>query len=364
MKVLARHCFFNIALLAVTSLPAFADSPKINADVFGTVDVGIAHLGGSGATRTGLSTGGANISRIGLRATSTEIDYGIKVGFWLEAGMDSDSGTGKSAGGGLFFNRRATLSLLSDDYGELRLGRDDSATFLSLLIFDPFLTNGVGGTMTFAMQGPPGVATAAGGAPIQIGNAVSYFLPKTLGGFSGQFQLASGERKSSDPNKHQNDYFGTRLGYQSGAFNSALSAGRLYADTRKADLDIANIAFSYDMEWMKPMFIGAMEKRDAQKIVAMQLGATAPLGKSGIVKVSAGHYDSSKNNADWNKLSLGYGHNLSRATQIYASLGLVKNKKAAQRSIGVQGLSNPGTDPGGHSHGIEIGFRHFFQFDF
>ena len=130
--------------------------------LFGVVDVGIAHLTGTDVSRTGVSTGGANISRLGFRGTE-DLGGGLAASFWLEAGLDVDSGAGKGIGGGLMFNRRATVSLSGVNWGELRLGRDDAATFLNTLIFDPFLTNGVGGNNAFIMQG----------APSQVSNAIS-----------------------------------------------------------------------------------------------------------------------------------------------------------------------------------------------
>jgi len=353
-----KHSLLSAALLAATST---ASAQAIDGEIFGTIDIAIAHLGGSGDSKTGLSTGGANISRVGIRATTEELKWGLKAGLWLEAGMDSDSGTGKSADGGLFFNRRATLSLLGD-FGEIRLGRDDAASFLSLLIFDPFLTNGVGGTMSFAMQGRPGLATAQGGAPIQIANAVSYFLPKNLGGLYGQFQVAFGEKNNNASNKRQEDYQGFRLGWRGGKFDGTIAAGRYYADNRADDLDIANLALSYNFGPIRPMLLWAVEKRDTRKITAMQLGATAPIGQSGVLRVSVGHYNTAQSNADWNKLGLGYGYNLSKSTQLYGSFGWVDNKEGAARSIGVQGLSAPGTTLGGHAHGVELGIRHFFNF--
>jgi len=346
-----------LALFAATT----ASAQQLNTEVFGTIDVGIAHLGGSGPSKTGLSTGGANISRIGLRSTTEELLWGVQARLWLEAGMDSDSGTGKSAGGGLFFNRRATLSLLGN-FGELRLGRDDAASFLSLLIFDPFLTNGVAGTMSFAMQGRPGLATAQGGAPIQIANAVSYFLPQNLGGLYGQVQVAFGEKNNDAPNKHQEDYQGFRFGWRGGNFDGTIAAGRFYADTRAADLDIANLALSYNFGKIRPLFLYAVEKRDTQKITAEQLGATAPIGQSGVLRASISHYNTARSKANWRKFGIGYGHNLSKDTQLYASFGWVDNKEGAARSIGVQGLSAPGTTLGGHAHGIEFGIRHFFKY--
>ncbi|MGD9760499.1 MAG: porin, partial [Comamonas sp.] len=118
----------GVALACLASLPGAA-SAQSKVELFGVVDVGVAHLGGSGASKTGLSTGGANISRLGFRGTE-DLGGGLKAGFWLEAGLDVDSGAGKATGGGLNFNRRSTVSLMGN-WGEVRLGRDDSATFLN-----------------------------------------------------------------------------------------------------------------------------------------------------------------------------------------------------------------------------------------
>ncbi|MDH1332972.1 porin [Comamonas thiooxydans] len=345
----------GVALACLVSVPgaAFAQS---KVELFGVVDVGVAHLGGSGASKTGLSTGGANISRLGFRGTE-DLGGGLKAGFWLEAGLDVDSGAGKAAGGGLNFNRRSTVSLMGN-WGEVRLGRDDSATFLNTLIFDPFLTNGVGGTGAFTMLGIPGVPST-GGAPIQISNAVSYFLPQNLGGFYGQAQLAFGEQPSGAPNKREGDYRGLRLGYRQGAFNGALATGRLYGNTSDTNLTANNVGLSYDFGVAKPMLLWASEKRGGTKITAVQLGVTAPLG-NGEARASFGHYNLSGSNADWNKISVGYGYNLSKRTQVYGTYAFLKNKGSAAKSIGVQGLSAPGTTPGGNSNGLELGIRHFF----
>jgi len=80
----------------------------------------------------------------------------------------------------------------------------------------------------------------------------------------------------------------------------------------------------------------------------------------GEFKASYGHYNTDGSNADWNKISVGYGHNLSKRTQVYGTVAFLKNKDGAAKSIGVQGLSAPGTTLGGRSSGFEVGVRHFF----
>lgn len=333
-----------IALAALCA--AGAASAQSSVTIFGVVDVGVTRLSGNGTSNVGVSTGNANISRWGFRGTE-DLGGGLAASFWLEAGFDPDTGAGKAIGTGTGFNRRSTVSL-SGAFGEVRLGRDDSATFLSTLIFDPFLTNGVGGNNAFLMQG----------APIQISNAISYFLPPNLGGFYGQVQQAFGELGIA-ANKNQGNYTGVRFGYRAGALNTALASARIQGATDADDLKINNIGASYDFGVVKPMLLWATEKKGAVKITAIELGATAPLGQ-GELRAQISRYDTSNSNADWRKFAIGYGYNLSKRTQVYGSVARVSNQDGAQKSIGVQGLTAPGTSLGGKSSGYEMGIRHFF----
>jgi predicted porin len=50
---------------------------------------------------------------------------GMKAGFWLEAPLSPDIG---NAGVGFAFTRRSTVSL-NNAWGEVRLGRDETATY-------------------------------------------------------------------------------------------------------------------------------------------------------------------------------------------------------------------------------------------
>ena len=324
-----------------------AASAQSSVTLFGVADVGVARLTGDGTSKTGVSTGGANISRWGFRGTE-DLGQGLKAGFWLEAGMNLDDGTGKGTGGGMAFNRRATVSL-QGEFGEVRLGRDDSPTFLSTLIFDPFLTNGVGGTMSFIMLG----------APIQVSNTVGYFLPGNLGGFYGQVQHAMGEQVAANGNKNLGNYTGGRVGYRNGPVNIALASGKLKGATNNDDVSANNVGASYDFGVVKPMLLWATEKKGSVKITAIQLGLTAPVGP-GDFRASFGRYDTSNSNADWSKFSVGYGYNLSKRTQLYGTFARLSNKSGAQKSIGVQGLTAPGTSLGGNSNGYEVGIRHSF----
>jgi predicted porin len=330
-----------LALAAATlASGAFAQS---SVTIFGVLDVGVAKVTGNGASRTGLSTGGANISRLGFRGTE-DLGAGLRASFWLESGLDVDTGTGKTAGA-LSFNRRSTVSL-SGNFGEVRLGRDDAATFLNTLIFDPFLTNGVGGNNAFIMLG----------APIQISNAVSYFTPATLGGFSAQLQYAFGETVT--PSRQAN-YAGVRLGYRAGPLNVAAATGKLNGATSVDDIKASNAGVSYDFGVVRPSLLWARESRGATRISAVELGLTAPVGP-GELRAQVSRYNTAGSNVDWTKVAVGYGYNLSKRTQVYGTIAHVGNSDGAQRSIAVQGLAAPGTSLGGVSNGYEVGIRHAF----
>jgi predicted porin len=334
-----------IALAAACA--AGAAMAQSSVTLFGVVDVGIAHLTGTDVSRTGVSTGGANISRLGFRGTE-DLGGGLAASFWLEAGLDVDSGAGKTIGsGGLSFNRRSTVSLSGVNWGELRLGRDDAATFLNTLIFDPFLTNGVGGNNAFIMQG----------APIQVSNAISYFLPANLGGFYGQAQYTPSEQPSGAA--RQGKYWGVRAGWRNKQLNLAGATGELKGATTADNVKIHNAGVSYDFGIARPSLLWATEKKNGVKITALELGVVAPVGP-GEIRAQFSRYDTSNSNADWRKLAIGYGYNLSKRTQLYGTVAHVSNGDGAQRSIGVQGLAAPGTTLGGNSNGYEAGIRHIF----
>ena len=327
---------------AMGALPWAAQADQVT--LFGTVDLAMTHLSNGGGSTTGMSHSGGNISRMGFRGTE-DLGSGYGAGFWFETGLNPKTGAGGGPAGN-FWNRRATVSL-TGPFGEVRLGRDDSATFLNTLIFDPFLTNGVAGTQSFVMNG----------APIQISNAVSYFLPKNLGGIYGQLQYAWGP--ASTPTSKT--YRGFRGGYAAGPLNLSLAAAQLGFEGA-GKLKIANLGASYDFGTIKPALIWAQEKRDGGTTVrAIQLGATATFGVH-MVRASIGDYRSSGGAADanWRKLGLGYAYNLSKRTMLYASASFISNSDGANRAVAAQGMTVPVNTLGHSASGYEVGLRHFF----
>ena len=153
-----------------------------------------------------MGTDGMSSSRLGFRGVE-DLGGGLKASFWLEMGLAPD--TGRSARGDwgsgtaqrnqLVFNRRSTVSL-SNQWGELRLGRDYTATFWSWTVFDPFGTNGVGAATNLALGRTCQTALAGTtyGTLVRANNMVQYILPGGVFG-PGPVRSAADRRRRKRP---------------------------------------------------------------------------------------------------------------------------------------------------------------------
>ena len=214
-------------LIALAALTAFAGAASAQSSVtlFGVVDLNGRWLNNNGATQYQLAQGGLAASRLGFRG-SEDLGGGMRAEFWLEAALDPDTGTigvtsinGDRNNAAALFTRRSTASLLGG-WGEVRLGRDQTATYLNTPVFDPFGDNGLGAASHLTTK-PPAVPVGGGYDTLaRANNMVAYFLPSGIaGGLYGLVQAATGE------NVYGNKFFGGRVGYAAGPFNAALAYG-------------------------------------------------------------------------------------------------------------------------------------------
>lgn len=242
-----------LAALAVTGLA----SAQSSVTLFGVVDAAVSYQSATsrdavtGATakqsQWSLANSGYNASRLGFRGTE-DLGGGLSASFWLESAISNDDGsTGIGA-----FNRRSTVSL-ANGFGELRLGRDYTATYWNDTVFDPFGTTGSG---TSVISSVSGSANLANPNYIRASNMVGYFLPPNLGGFYGQVQYSLHENTDNSTtalvastNSNAGRYVGGRFGYANGPLDVAMSLGEntvidTNALTRK--VETANLGASYD----------------------------------------------------------------------------------------------------------------------
>jgi predicted porin len=347
-----------VALLATASA-AMAQS---SVTLFGVIDAGITRISGDTGHRTGLTNSNQSYSRLGFRGTES-LGGSLRASFWLEGQLQNDVGLGHDQSTAFTFQRRSTVSL-SGDLGEVRLGRDFTPTFWNTTLFDPWGGTGVAGNEMDAMLGnaPGGVN---GGQFLRNNNAVSYFLPGNLGGFHGQIQIALGENSSNADTK-AGDYKGVRLGYAQDKFSFAFATGeyKTGAGAARGSLKPTNAGGSYDFGVVRMSLALAQERSRSgsasNKQTAWLIGAVAPIGVHEL-RAAYSSYDRKNSADDYRKLAVGYGHNLSKRTQLYATYARVSNKGAAAVPVGAFGLSSAGlVSAGGNSTGVEMGIRHNF----
>jgi len=364
-------------------------------------------------SQSALSNSGYNSSRLGFRGTE-DLGGGLAASFWLEAPITNDDGKGGVSN----FARRSTVSL-SGGFGEIRLGRDYTATFWNDTVFDPFGTNGVGTNLIFRTSSS--ISSALGGSPngaagsdnyVRTSNAIAYFLPPNLGGFYGQFQYALHENVKSDelansPSK-AGRYVGGRFGYANGPLDVAVA----YAEDTKADsnalygfattdnkIKTFNLGASYDFGPVKlfgelsqvknsfdasvvypglPSFV--FTQGNSSKMNGALLGVTVPVGP-GLIRASYGKvkynapdqatfdFFNTNRDASAQQFAVGYVHNLSKRTALYATVARISIKDGQNSAI-FNGVTTGGSPLygaiTGYSYapktatGYDFGIRHAF----
>ena len=359
----------SLIALAVLASAGVA-SAQSSVTLFGIVDASITYGSGSGAgssKKTQLASGAYNTSRIGFRGTE-DLGGGMSASFWLEGTLFTDNGTAfpsntnnqasgsvAAANGaqGLTFNRRSTVSL-GGGWGEVRLGRDINPQYWNLSVFDPFGTVGVGVNLVHVGHigaYPGGVA----GVGVRSSNSIGYFLPGNLGGFYGQGMYYLGENNRAGlASDKDGDGAGLRVGYANGPANVALA----YSRTRFATGDVKSTNLGGQWNFGVATAMGIISQDRVSRGATTKgylVGALMPVG-AGEIRVA---YSETKINLVGNpksrKIALGYVHNLSKRTAVYATYARLRNSGGAAQALG-----GAITSANGNSNGFDFGVRHSF----
>ena len=353
------------SLIALAVLAASgAAMAQSSVTMFGVVDTGVAYLKGTngGNSNYGLTTGGNASSCLGFRGVE-DLGGGLKAGFWLESGFNSDTGNGKAAGAsgnGLEFARRSTVSLMGN-FGEVRLGRDETAAYNKLSAYSNFSVIGVGGFRGW---------NSTIGDGIRQNNMIAYFTPN-FSGFTAGVNYAFGEVAGSSATAR---YVGGFAAYNNGPLSVTIGAdhknGASLASAGFANrtVETYGLGASYDfgMAKVNGLVLQAREKGGSvnTKQTSYALGVSAPVGGVGEVKAQYALYDG-KNGAAYgngksHQLSLGYVHNLSKRTALYGTYSYLKNKDNRTMTLIDSGAGAYNVGANGSNHGVQVGIRHAF----
>jgi len=346
-----------LACLAVAAPTLHAQS---NVTLFGILDVAGRHVSNEGrGSIKSLVSGAGNTSRLGFRG-SEDLGGGWSAGFHLEHGISVD--TGSQANSTLFWDRRATVSLVSTRLGEVRAGRDFVPTYTVWVRHDPFAYVGVAASSILLGTSPTGPATGLGTPPnLRSSNAVQYLLPRDLGGIEGGLMVAASEGGRASDGQHK--LISGRIGYVAGPVSVSGGYGQTENDLTGnskfkdnvfgarydfggARVSVARRQFRYRDANHTAWLLSGVVTMGAHELKAMLMKADLK-GRVGSVNIAAN---------DARHVGLGYVYNLSKRTAIYTTVARVSNEGAATFAI----AGGPAVLAGRDSTGYEAGLRHSF----
>lgn len=263
--------------LAVAALLGLAGAAQAQVTIYGLIDMSVGKNELLGETSAQFHSGGDNYSqqgnstsRIGFKGT-TVVAPGVKANFQLEtAGIGSDGsvGAGPAVVNGPtgaaqpFFNRQAWAGF-SGAYGEVRLGKQDSVAFQTMLPFD---FNGASNAAS--AQNNSGAATFA---PGRVASSLQY-ISNDLGGLKIQAGL---QLKGDTP--LAKDSFALGVTYTAGPLAVAYTGETKRVEMTSTGGDTYNfnsVAGSYDFGLAKVM-LGYADGGPGAK--GTTLGITAPV---------------------------------------------------------------------------------------
>ncbi len=319
-----KKSLLALAVLASVAGVAQAQSAVI---IYGKVDVGVTKLSNdtAPANYTGASTSAKmqsnHGSRIGFKGTE-DLGGGLSGIFQIENRFNADSGT---QAGNELFNGPAYVGL-AGGFGQVRLGRNyGTMDTISSVAIDPFEADGIGG-MNYLTRA-------------RISNTLTYYTPE-MSGFGAQAQYILGETDTL-PGGVDNDGYAVGVNYNNGPIYLGAGYG-VEENTDKSNIwtvsgsyafGPAKIGLGYDQSKNKLLpgdpktknwvVAGTYEigsgmikaaygqTRDGVDgtVTASTVALTAPLGTP-----EANVFDKIQ------KLSIGYQHNLSKRTSLYADV--------------------------------------------
>jgi predicted porin len=353
-----KKCFFALAALSFAGLAA----AQSNATIYGLLDMGMDHDNGkSGSAATGtvskwsINSGQTSGSRLGFRG-SEDLGGGLSAIFTVESGYTADDGN-LSYGGRLF--GRQSWAGLKGDFGSIKLGRQQTATYVALQTLDPFTINSAADAQRVYGYGLGKID------PISRSDNTAVYETPTLAGFNAMFGYGFGEQPGSI-NKLSTKYAGANYAYgpltvvasyqdtdgvafsPSATPTSALVAlvvptGLAPTTTTSAKVKNSVLGAVYNISDVKLRASYGTVKFNAvgdMTIHDYMLGATAPFGPGTLQASWNRNKVADLTSGVSNQYALGYIYPLSKRTNLYALASYTRNGKDVRMNAWANGKSD------------------------
>ena len=324
-----------LATLAVLSTSAaFAQS---SVTIYGRVNTSVEHQKTGDSTATVMQN---NASRIGFRGVE-DLGGGLKAGFVLESGFNSDTGTSDGRG---FFARQSEVNL-SGNFGEVRLGRWTAPSYFATADYISMHNHDTGTSAdAFYAYVMNDVATNS--------NSIAYKTP-TFGGFNAELSTGLYEKNAKYGAKNIYDL---AANYEAGPLALGLGATKFDQSNQFAVRGLYKIGSNF--------LLGAYVQRSKNwgfdQVTSSTGGSRTAYRLSGAYLMGAsefhlnvGRAGKMKNFADSQAMqyTLAYNYNLSKRTKVYGYYTKVNNKDGASYMSGAAGED---------FSSIAVGVRHNF----
>ena len=353
----------KIIALAVAGLVSGVAFAQTNVTIYGILDAGVSSWSGNGERATGISNGGMSTSRLGFKGEEA-LGNGLKATFQLETAASVDDPAVGWAG-----NRQANVGLASDKFGSVKIGLQQSLSDLW-----------AGNVEVMGNLSPRNLlGNTAGRFSSEKARGAAYFSPV----FSGlQMAFLYGTKQETntyalpiaDPARTGSSqaYYQLGANYDNGPVNVAVTYATL-SDEAKAAQDWT-VGGTYDFKIVK-IFAGYERSINVGSTSAATLlgardltnsewtvGARVPVTTAGTISLSYAKNTNDISETNNNAWLLGYDHNLSKRTTLYAAYMNISNDdlSSIEPPSRFNNTSAFSSALGEKYNGFTVGMRHAF----
>lgn len=331
-------------LVILGSTLASAALAQSSVQIYGRINTSAEHQKVGSNSLTGLFN---NNSRFGL-VGSEDLGGGLKAGFQLESGFDSDTGAGTGSSGALAFQRQSEVNL-SGHWGKLRVGRFGAATYFGIADY---------GALDEPNHDTGSIADALYDYVMRNTNKIGYRSP-VMGGLTVEVQASLHEKAAGTVHKNGYDLYAN---WEHGPL--ALGAGY----TQLGDDKQFGLRGHY--RW-SALQIGAYYQRSDNGSGSMCSHAGAGCGTRNAARVTAAYRVGASEVAlgygwasRWSHVPgsgarqwiLGYNHHLSKRSKLYAAYTHIDNGSGVAYGYNFKG----GVGYGQNASSLSVGLRHAF----
>ena len=361
----------KIIALAVAGLVSGAAFAQTNVTVYGIIDMSYTYSKMGDAKFSGMEAGGWSGPRIGFKGEES-LGNGLKTIFTMEFGAsDNNLGTDKGLG-----NTRLAFVGLDGKWGQVTAGQQYAPSGLYLAgtnsndVVSVYPTNLLLGDKTV-------FTTMSTGGTSRWGNSIAYTTPN-MSGFNGKVIYSFGENVRDSYSDASTD--GSKWGIGGSYTNGGLYLTAIWQQVLDNN-GTGPTGIDYDVKGSKSWAVGGAYDFKVVKLYAnyieekwdngspafvtnkdakhklYSVGISAPVSAAGTLRAEYMEFkaDEVKDNKA-KGFGVGYDHNLSKRTRIYAAASYIKNDD----DIGWSYNKTVGYNWGDNSTNVQVGLRHAF----